>query len=81
MPADHPDSAVRQSAVESLLFYLEKIFIDGDGDLRKYHALLRESFARILQMNDERFFLIVTNPHQLKKLGQIILGKMPAEFP
>ena len=79
--ADHPDSAVRQSAVESILFYLEKIFIDGDSDLQKYHALLRESFARILQMSDERFFLIVTNPHQLKKLGQIILGKMPAEFP
>jgi pyruvate,orthophosphate dikinase len=76
----NPDISVREAAAESLIFYLEKIMVDGNNDLQKYMPILRDCFIRLNQLDDKRFFLFVTNPHQLKKLGQIILGKMPSGF-
>lgn len=73
-----PDISVREAAAESLIFYLEKIMVDGNNDLQKYRAIFQDCFIRLNQLQEERFFLLVTNPHQLKKLGQIILGKMPS---
>jgi len=77
---NNPDPAVRQAAAESLVFYLEKILIDGNNDLQKYQSIFHDCFARLGQLNDDLFYLIVTNPHQLKKLGQIILAKMSPGF-
>ncbi len=74
------DTSVRQAAAEGLVFYLEKILIDSDNDLPKYMEALNDCFLRLIQLQDESFFLLVTNPHQMKKLGQIILAKMPADF-
>jgi pyruvate,orthophosphate dikinase len=75
---NNPDISVREAAAESLIFYLEKIMVDGNSDLEKYRPVLRDCFIRLNRLEDEHFFIFVTNPHQLKKLGQIILGKMPA---
>ncbi len=77
---NNPDYSVQQSAVEGIIFYIEKILIDGNGDLRKYETVFDECFARLYQLPDKQFFLLVTNPHQLKKLGQIVLGKTPSHF-
>ena len=74
------DMSAQQAAVESLVFYLEKILVDGSKDLQRYGAILQDCFVRLNQLPDKQFFLLVTNPHQLKKLGQIVLGKMPQGF-
>jgi hypothetical protein len=74
------DMSAQQAAVESLVFYLEKILVDGSKDLQRYGAILQDCFVRLNQLPDKQFSLLVTNPHQLKKLGQIVLGKMPQGF-
>ena len=40
---DHSDASIQLSAVESLIFYLEKIMVDGSNDFRK----IRESISRL----------------------------------
>ena len=74
---ENPDISVQQAAGESLIFYLEKILIDSHNDLRKYASLFQYCFTRLHQLRENSFFILVTNPHQIKKLGQIILGKKP----
>lgn len=77
---DNSDVQVQQAAVEGLIFYVEKILIDGSSDLNKYGPIFQHTFSRLNQLPEKQFFLLVTNPHQLRKLGQIILGKMPQDF-
>lgn len=71
---DNPDVSVQQASAESLIFYLEKILLDG-SELSRYEEILNGCFSAMLQLPDNLFFLLVSNPHQIKKLGQIILGK------
>jgi pyruvate,orthophosphate dikinase len=75
-----PDINVQQAAIDSLMFYLEKILMDGDHDLNNYESIFQNCFAGLDQLKEKQFFFLTTNPHQLKKLGQIILKKMPARF-
>ncbi|MEW6213603.1 MAG: PEP/pyruvate-binding domain-containing protein [Nitrospirota bacterium] len=75
-----PDMSVQHAAIDSLMFYLEKILMDGGHDLHKYASIFQECFTRLYQLQEKQFFLLTTNPHQLKKLGQIILEKMPPGF-
>jgi pyruvate,orthophosphate dikinase len=75
-----PDINVQQAAIDSLMFYLEKILMDGDQDLYNYESIFQDCFARLNQLEENQFFFLTTNPHQLKKLGQIILKKMPARL-
>ncbi len=75
-----PDINIQQAAVDSLVFYLEKILIDGNQDLYKYEPVFQNCIARLNQLQEKQFFFLITNPHQLKKLGQIILAKMPTRF-
>jgi pyruvate,orthophosphate dikinase len=75
-----PDVNVQQAAIDSLMFYLEKILIDGDQDLSKYALIFKDCFVRLNQLQEKQFFLVTTNPHQLKKPGQILLEKMPESF-
>lgn len=74
---ENSDISVQQAAGESLIFYLEKILIDSHNDLQKYASLFQYCFMRLYQLPGNPFFILVTNPHQLKKLGQIIIGKKP----
>jgi pyruvate,orthophosphate dikinase len=73
------DLTVLQAAVDTLLFYIEKILLDGE-DIKKYTAVFKDSFIRLNNLRENQFFLLITNPHQLKKLGQIILTRMPTIF-
>jgi pyruvate,orthophosphate dikinase len=77
---DNRDLQVQQGAVEGIIFYIEKILIDGSNGLNKYEPLFQHIFSRLNHLPEKQFFLLVTNPHQLRKLGQIILGKMPEDF-
>ncbi|MFZ5906959.1 MAG: PEP/pyruvate-binding domain-containing protein [Nitrospirota bacterium] len=66
---------VQEPAGEGLIFYLEKIMLDGTHDTGRYGQVLDDCIARMTALPDEQFFLIVTNPHQIKKLGELILEK------
>ncbi len=72
--------STQQEAIDSLIFYIEKILIDGSHDLNKYESVLNECFQILYQLDKSRFFILITNPHQLKKLGQIIYGKTQNQF-
>lgn len=74
---ENTDASVQQTACESLIFYLEKILIDSHDDLRRYAPIFEDCFTRLLRLGEKHFFILVSNPHQIKKLGQIILGKKP----
>src|SRR4030042_3022838 len=45
-----PDVNVQQAAIDSLMFYLEKILIDGDQDLSKYAPIFKDCFIRLNQL-------------------------------
>jgi len=75
-----PDINIQQAAIDSLMFYIEKILIDGNQDLYKYEPVFQDCIAMLNQLQEKQFFFLITNPHQLKKLGQIILAKMPTRF-
>ncbi len=76
----NPEECIQQAAVESLIVYLEKILMDSDQNLGKYTATLDHCFSAMLDLPENRFFLVVRNPHQLKKIGQAILDKMPEQL-
>ena len=75
-----PDIQIQQTAIENLIVYLEKILMDADHHLNKYAALLKDCFSKLYQLPEDQFLLLVTNPHQLKKLGQVIIDKMPDQL-
>ncbi|MEW6162388.1 MAG: PEP/pyruvate-binding domain-containing protein [Nitrospirota bacterium] len=77
---NHPDISLQQSAIDSLVFYLEKILLDSDDNLHKYESVFRDCFKRLYHLKKEQFFFLATNPHQLKRLGWIILEKIPPDF-
>ena len=54
--------------------------MDSDQNLGRYTATLDYCFSAMLHLPEDRFFLIVRNPHQLKKIGQAILDKMPEQL-
>lgn len=68
---------VRQSAVDTLLFYLEKIMVDSNNALSRYSSIFKGCFQSLKKLQDDQFFILVTNPHQLKKLGRSYLQKCP----
>lgn len=68
-----PDHGIQKSAIDSLLFYLEKLFLDGNNKFKKFVPSLQKCFVKLLNLDKKRFSLIVTNPRQLKKMGQLIL--------
>jgi len=68
-----PEHGIQKSATDSLLFYLEKVFSDGASQFRNFVPSLQKCFVNLLNLDRERFSLIVTNPRQLKKMGQLIL--------
>jgi pyruvate,orthophosphate dikinase len=74
---ENHDIAVRQTSCESLIFYLEKILTDSHNSLMKYAPIIEDCFLRLHQLEEKHFLTLVTNPHQIKKLGQIILAKNP----
>ncbi len=75
---ENPDTGIQEAAAEGLIFYLEKIMLDGNHETGKYSPLLDVCISRINALPEKQFFLIVTNPHQIKKLGQLILDKLPS---
>ncbi len=71
---------IQQAAIDSLMFYLEKILLDSDQDLNKYTSIFKDCFERLNQLQEGQFFFLITNPHQFKKFGQIILKKSAMKF-
>lgn len=78
---DSQDKNIKQTAFDTLLFYLEKIIVDSNHDLSRYETLFFDCFNKLKQLDEDNFQSLISNPHQLKKLGQIVLAKNPANFP
>lgn len=77
---DNSDTTIQQASIENLIFYLEKILIDGNNELHVYEPIFQDCFIRLNQLQEKQFLLLVTNPHQLKKVGQIIFDRMPSRL-
>lgn len=73
------DREVCRKGVDALMFYLQKILLDGSRELGDYWPLLTSCFTRLMQLDPDRFLLVVTNAHPLKRLAQRILDKKTAE--
>jgi len=67
------DPAVRQTSLDSLLWYLEKILMDSGRDLQRYASVLSESFEKLAGLPEEQFLRLISNPRQLKKFAQLLL--------
>ncbi len=77
---NHPDVSLQQSSIDSLVFYLEKILLDGDDGLHKYGSVFQDTFNSLNDLQEKQFFLLTINPHQLKRIGQIMLDKITPDF-
>ncbi len=73
------DKTICRKGMDALMFYLQKILLDGSRDRKDYWPLLTSSFSRLLQLDAERFLTVVTNAHPPKRLAQYILDKLPEE--
>lgn len=71
-----PDTSIKQTSIENILVYLEKILMDSSDNLIKYSDVLNKCFIKLLELPDNLFKFIIENPHQLKKHGQILLEKI-----
>ncbi|KAF0180702.1 MAG: pyruvate orthophosphate dikinase [Nitrospirae bacterium] len=72
-----PDLNVSRKGIDALMFYLQKILLDGSRSLNDYWPLLTSAFARLVQLDSDRFLSAVTNAHPLKRLAQRILDRQP----
>jgi pyruvate,orthophosphate dikinase len=75
--ADTP--SIQQTSIDNLMFYLEKILLDSDQDINKYSLTFKYCFDKLYHLPEKQFFFLITNPHQLKKIAQIILNKKPEQ--
>jgi pyruvate,orthophosphate dikinase len=78
---DTSSDDIKSTAFDGLLFYIEKIIVDSNHDLSRYETLFRETFTKFNLLDEYNFESLISNPHQLKKLGQILLAKSPNDFP
>lgn len=76
---EHPDPSIWRKGVDALMFYLEKLLLDGRRPLQDYWPLLMYSFSRISALDTPRFLATATNAHPLKRMGQRIADRMPEE--
>ncbi len=74
------EQSIQQPAIDSLIFYLEKILIDGTHDLSKYAPIFNECFMKLNKLPDDRFLLIVINPRQLTKLAKLLHDKLSSNL-
>lgn len=70
--------STQQTSIDNLVFYLEKIILDSDQDINRYSSTFQYCFDKLYHLQEKQFFFLMTNPHQLKKIAQIILNKKPA---
>jgi len=75
--ADTP--SIQQTSIDNFMFYLEKILLDSDQDIKKYSSTFKYCFDKLYHLPEKPFFSLITNPHQLKKIAQIILNKKPEQ--
>ncbi len=64
-----------RESLNGLLVYLEKIVMDGRHSLGKYGPVLRTCIDPFIKLPEGPFFDLISNPHQLKKTGRMILEK------
>ena len=74
------DRDIQEAAVDSLLFYLDKILSDCDQDLQKYSEVLPNCFHRLSNLPERQFFLFTVNRRQIKKVAKKVLEKKPQDF-
>ncbi|MCL5023418.1 MAG: hypothetical protein M1497_08660, partial [Nitrospirae bacterium] len=74
------DGDTREAAADGLLFYLEKLISEGDGDLRRYAAVLAKCFRALSALPGRTFFLLTAHPRQIKKLGKKLIEKVSHDF-
>ncbi|HMK59798.1 MAG TPA: PEP/pyruvate-binding domain-containing protein [Dissulfurispiraceae bacterium] len=70
-----PELEDRSYAVDCLLFYLEKIILDGRQKLSVYAPILQHCADSLLQLPAELFYFVISNAHQLKKTGRLIISR------
>ncbi len=77
---NHLAVSTQQSTIDSLIFYLEKILLDGEHNIHKYGCIFQDCFNKLYNLQEKQFFFLITNPRQLKRLGLIMVGKMSSDF-
>jgi pyruvate,orthophosphate dikinase len=68
------------AALDGLLVYLEKVIMDGGQKLEAYGPAVRKCSDALRQLPQETFSSVISNPHQLKKAGRLILDRRSEEF-
>ncbi|HMK43591.1 MAG TPA: PEP/pyruvate-binding domain-containing protein [Dissulfurispiraceae bacterium] len=76
---EQADKEISRKAIDALMFYLQKILLDGNRPLHDYLPLLETACMRLSRLDTDRFLMVCINAHPLKRLAQRILDKQPAE--
>jgi pyruvate,orthophosphate dikinase len=75
-----PDKNIQETAIDGLLFYLDKILCDDDQYAPKYSEVLSNCFRKLSDLPKRQFLLLAINPLQIKKLGKKALKKISQDF-
>jgi pyruvate,orthophosphate dikinase len=77
---DSEERRAQEAAAETITFYLGKLFLDSGESLVRYVSQLNESVRRLSDLPHDRFLHVVHAPHQLKKMGQVVLDQKLPDF-
>ncbi|MGO9614210.1 MAG: PEP/pyruvate-binding domain-containing protein [Dissulfurispiraceae bacterium] len=73
------DLKTQQSTIENLMLYIEKILTDCHQNIHKYLPAIEGFLTSLAQLSEEQFLLLVRSPYHLRKLGQLLMGKISRE--
>ncbi len=67
------DFEIMPDAVDHLLLFLQKIIKDSGSDIKRFMPVIDDSFSRIRNLSDEKFFLFVKSFYQINRLAEMLL--------
>ncbi len=65
------EQSVHASALDNVVYFVEKIIDDGKGRLQECMPVLSEIFDHLISLPDPQFFLLSSGYYQVKRIGQI----------
>ena len=78
-----PDPSVHAGALDNIVYFAEKILLDGADRLAECGPILSELFDQLFHLPDDQFFLLAGGYYQIKQVGKIALesGNKAFDFP
>jgi pyruvate,orthophosphate dikinase len=71
---DKAGTDVKADAADNLLLFIQKIIKESGTEIKKFLPVTDDAFRRIIDLDDERFFLFVKSFYQMERLGESFIA-------